>query len=114
MSVRDTIRKSKLKVEPVTLSTGQSVQIREFSGPLRAAYSDYMETSKANGGIKPEVVVAMAICEADGALAYDWQKPEDLQEIADHIGAADLDAISLKLFEISGLTKKDIDEAEKK
>jgi hypothetical protein len=114
MSVRDEIRKNKLVLAPVKLSTGQSVQVREFSGPLRAAYSDYMETSKANGGVQPQVVAAMAICEADGTLAYDWQKPEDLQEIADHIGAADLDTISLKLFEISGLTKKAIDEAEKK
>jgi hypothetical protein len=114
MSVRDTIRKNKLGTAPVTLSTGKDIQVREFSGPLRATYSEYIEASKTNGGVKPEVVAAMAICEADGTLAYDWQKPEDLQELVDHISASDLDAIGLKLFEISGLTKKAVEEAEKK
>lgn len=114
MSVRDTIRKGKLKTAQVQLSNGETVQVREFSGPVRAEYAEYMEASKANGGIKPHVVAAMAICEPDGALAYDWKNADDVQEIADHLSAADLDAIGLKLFEISGLTKKAVDEAEKK
>lgn len=115
MSVRDTVRRSKPTIVTFPLPNGESIWVRAFSGPGRAAYSAYVsDLGKEGRGAAPEIVAAMAICEEDGSLAYDWQKPEDLAEIAGHFDAHMLDEIGLKLFELSGLTKKAVDDAEKK
>lgn len=117
MSIRDAIKeasKSKPKLAEHTLFDGRKVWIRPLSGKGRAAFSAYQEKAKANGGVKPEVVAALALCEEDGTLAYDWENAEDIAELAAlHEVSDDLDRIGLKLFEISGLTEKAQEEAAK-
>ncbi len=113
MSVRDTIRKVKPTIVEYPLKDGSRVWLRALSGTGRAAYSAYVEKAKENGGLHSEVIAAMAIAEQDGTLAYDWEKQEDLDELLEHLDGQDIDSIGLKLFEISGLTKKADEEAEK-
>ena len=113
MSTRDKIKSNRLAVVELSLSTGTVVHVRAFSGPGRRAYSAYVDGAKDNGGVSSEAVAAMALCEEDGSLSYDWQNAEDLAELAAHIDATYLDAISIKIFEISGLSKKAVEEAEK-
>lgn len=113
MSVRDTIRSIKPTVVSYTLLDGRVVWVRSFNGKGRARYMSYVETAKANGGIKAEVIAAMAICEENGALAYDYQKQADLDELAEMIDGQDLDGIGMKLFEVSGLAKGSVEDAAK-
>lgn len=113
MSVRDTIRKARPAVVAHSLKDGSKIWVRAFTGPGRLQYSAYVEKAKENGGIHVEVVAAMGICEEDGTLVYDWQKSDDLLELTEHLDAGELDAIGLRLFEISGLTKQTEEEAAK-
>lgn len=113
MSVRETIRKARPTISEYQLQDGNKVWVRALSGTGRAAYSEYVSQARDNGGIRPEVIAAMGICEEDGTLAYDWRNPADLQELLEHLDGQDLDGIGLRLFEISGLTKRAVEEAEK-
>lgn len=113
MSVRDTIRQAKPTVTEYTLKDKSKIWVRAFTGTGRAQYSAYVEKAKENGGIHAEVIAAMAICEQDGSPAYDWNNPEDLKELLEHLDGSDLDAIGMLLFETSGLTKKADEEAAK-
>lgn len=58
-------------------------------------------------------VVALGLCEEDGALTYNVDNEKDIAEIGEVDGAV-LQAIVLKLYEVSGLTKTAIEDAEKK
>lgn len=113
MSVRDTIRKAKPTVSEYALTDGSKVWVRAFNGTGRANYIAYIEKAKGNGGIHSEAVAAMALCDEDGTLAYDFQKQADLDELRDKLDAQDIDGIGLRLFEISGLAKNALEDAEK-
>lgn len=113
MSVRDTIRKSKPTVVEYPLPSG-AIHIRAFSGTMRAEYMAYCAKLKeGNAVVESAVIAAMAVSEPDGTLAYDYKKAEDVAELAEKIEPHHLDAISLKLFEISGLSEKSSEAAAK-
>lgn len=112
MSVRDTIRlKAQPRIDYVDLD-GEKVCVRALSGKGRAEYMQMVEKQKENGGVKVEVIAAMAICEPDGTLAYDPNNDADVAELASKDGGF-LSKVALKLFDISGLTEKSIEEEEK-
>jgi hypothetical protein len=112
MSVRDKIRtKAKPKIDFVQLDD-EKIFVRALSGTSRGTYMLLVEEWKEKGGVPMEVIAALAICEDDGTVAYDHNKPEDIAELADK-DAGFLTSVALKLFSISGLTEKAVEAAEK-
>lgn len=111
MSTRDVLRKAKPRVHQIEISAG-SVYIRALSGIGRAAYVDLV--SKHRPGSPPlHEIAALALCEEDGAIAYDSKNEKDLAELAD-VDGADLQKIVLALFDFSGLSTSADGDAEKK
>lgn len=113
MSVRDTLRKhAKPRIGTVQLN-GETVYVRAFSGAGRAQYTDMVrKAEEAKSSVTPHEIAALALCEKDGTLVYDVEKPDDLEELKSLDGGF-LAEVSLKLFEISGLTAKATEEASK-
>jgi len=112
MNVREKIRNgAKPKVD--SLKLGEDViHVRAMSGVERSIYTGLVQEWKEKGGTPVEIVAALGICEEDGSLAYDYSKPADVAELK-QMDAAFLTSVALKLFSISGLTEKAIEEAEK-
>lgn len=110
MSTRDVIRRSRPKVHEVQTDEGP-VYVRALSGTGRQKYLDIAE--EAGDKFPAGRVAALALCEADGTPSYDPDKEDDVRECSE-MGTPTLDAICLKLVEVSGLTKKAGDDAEKK
>lgn len=112
MSVRDTVQKRKPKVVAVPLSGGDKVWVKSLSGAERGEFRSMVDKAKANGGIKAEVIAAMALCEEDGGRVYDFHKEEDLQEVRDMDGA-DVDQITMVFLDASGLSEKSVEQLQK-
>lgn len=111
MSVRDTLRThGRPRIDSITVN-GSKIYIRALSGAGRARYLEMVEAASAKTA-NAASIAALGICEEDGTLVYDASKPEDLAELEEFDGAL-LAQISLKLFEISGLTQKAADDAAK-
>lgn len=108
MSIRDLLRKSRPEVKPVEISVG-TVYVRGMSGEVRAKY---MAMAK-DGQPATHAIAALGLCEEDGKLCYESPNPHHLEELQE-VRADDLDKIVLALFEVSGLGRKEADEAEKK
>lgn len=112
MSIRDQIRAhAKPVVAPLEFN-GLKVFVRALSGAGRATYTKLASNTKNGEVISPQKVVSLGLCEENGDLIYSPENESDLAELADLDGAF-LEAVSLKLFEISGLTKGASEEAEK-
>lgn len=112
MSARERARKAAApKIDAVEWG-GERHYVRGMSGKLRGVYSALVQEKKDKGGVPVEVIAAFGICEEDGTLAYDYAKPADIAELEDR-DAGFLTAVALKLFELSGLTEKAVEEAEK-
>ena len=107
MSTRDALRTFKPKVHSFEHG-GQTLFVKALSGAGRAKF---MELCK-DGAPKMGKVVALGLCDEDGTLVYSVENTKDVEEI-DAIDGAALQAIVFKLYEISGLTAKAIEEAEK-
>jgi len=110
MSSRDALRSFRPKVHQHEYE-GKSFHIRALSGAGRAKY---LELVAAAGDSSPSMakVVALGLCEEDGVLTYNVDNEKDVAEINEVDGAV-LQSIVFKLYEISGLTKKAIESAEK-
>jgi hypothetical protein len=111
VSSRDSLRSFRPKVHSFEHG-GQTFYVRAFSGAGRARY---LELCRGAGDAGPPMakVVALGLCEEDGALTYNVDKDTDIAEISEVDGAV-LQAVVLKLYEVSGLTKTAIEDAEKK
>ena len=112
MSVREVVRKRRPKVVELELPGGDKVWIKSLSGEGRAHFRDIVEKSKVNSGLKSESVVAMALCESDGTLTYDFENPDDLKEIREMDGA-DVDLIFLRFLSVSGLNTESVEQLQK-
>lgn len=110
MSSRDSLRAFKPKVH-VFDHEGQTFHVRALSGAGRTKYLDLCHTG--DGTPSMAKVVALGLCESDGSLTYNVDNDKDIAEINEIDGAV-LQAIVFKLYEVSGLTKKALEEAEKK
>lgn len=110
MSSRDSLRSFRPKVEKFEHG-GQTFYVRALSGAGRARY---LELCRAGGDAGPSMakVVALGLCEEDGALTYNIDREQDIAEIGEVDGAV-LQAIVIKLYEVSGLTSKAIEDATK-
>lgn len=112
MSTRDKLRaKAKPKIDYVDLD-GERIPVRALSGMDRARYSARVSETKDNGGLSVHEIAAFGLCEDDGSLSYDFQNPEDVAELQAFDGAF-LERVSLKLFDLSGLTVKSDEDAAK-
>lgn len=111
MSTRDVLRKAKPKVHSVDISSG-TVYVRALSGGGRDAYLDLVKESEPKGPPSHRVA-ALGLCEEDGTLSYDTADKKQMDELH-QVDGEDLQKISMKLFEVSGLTEKSVDDAEKK
>jgi len=112
MSAREKARKAAAPKIDFVEWGGEKHFVRAMSGKLRSVYSELVQEKKDKGGVPVEVIAALGICEEDGTLAYDYEKPADIAELEAH-DAGFLTAVALKLFELSGLTEKKVEEAEK-
>lgn len=110
-SARERARRAVPKVDFVEWN-GEKHFVRALSGTDRAKYTALVQETKDSGGVPLETIVAFGLCEEDGTLAYDRTKPEDLAELGDRDGGF-LEAIALKLFDISGLSNKAVEDAGK-
>lgn len=107
MSSRDALRSFKPKVHQFD-HQGQTFHVRALSGAGRAKYLDLCK----NDNPPMAKVVALGLCEEDGALTYNADNEKDIAEI-EAVDGEVLQAIVFKLYEVSGLTKKAIEAAEK-
>lgn len=114
MSVRDALKKSRAKVHSVVISTGDSVYVKAMNGAARALFT---QLGKEQDGLPMHVVAALGLCEEDGTMLFDCSTDKGLalakMELSE-VDGIDLQTICLKLYEVSGLTSKAIEEAEKK
>lgn len=110
MSSRDSLRSFRPKVEKFEHS-GQTFYVRALSGAGRARYLDLC---RAGGDAGPSMakVVALGLCEEDGALTYNVDNDKDITEIGEVDGAV-LQAIVIKLYHVSGLTATVVEDATK-
>jgi hypothetical protein len=114
MSVRAALLKSRAKVVPVTLSTGDPVYVKGMNGAARALFT---QLGKDADGLPMHVIAAIGLCEEDGTMLFDCSTDKGIAlaklELSE-VDGIDLQTICLKLYEVSGLTSKAIEEAEKK
>jgi hypothetical protein len=110
MSSRDSLRSFRPKVEKFEHG-GHTFHVRSLSGAGRARY---LELCRVGGDAGPAMakVVALGLCEEDGALTYNVDNDKDISEIGEVDGAV-LQAIVIKLYQVSGLTSKAIEDATK-
>jgi hypothetical protein len=110
VSSRDALRAFKPKVHAFD-HAGQTLHVRSLSGSGR---SKYLELCRAAGDGSPSMakVVALGLCEEDGSLTYNVDNEKDIAEI-EQVDGEVLQAVVFKLYEVSGLTKKALEEAEK-
>lgn len=111
MSSRDSLRSFRPKVEKFEHS-GQTFHVRALSGTGRARYLDLCRVG-GDAGPSMAKVVALGLCEEDGSLTYNVDQEKDIVEIGEVDGSV-LQAIVIKLYAVSGLTAKAIEDAEKK
>lgn len=113
MSNRELLKKSRSKVYPVEISTG-TVYIKSMNGTTRHKYATL---AKEGGSLAPHTIAAMALCNESGVMDFPMESEKDIAlanaELCECDGA-DLQAICLKFFEVSGTAKNSVDEAEKK
>lgn len=112
MSVRDSLLKNRKPKIDSSLSEGnEKVYVRALSGAGRARYMEMVRAAEeAKSELTSHKVAALGLCEEDGTLIYDADKDEDLAELKELDGGF-LAAVSMKLFEISGLSAKSSEEA---
>jgi hypothetical protein len=110
MSLRDAVRGARAKVFPVDTPSGRFF-VRQFDGATRQKYIDIVQAG--NGAFPIGAVVALGLCEEDGSGGYDVDSASDVAEVSG-MDTATLDAICTKLIDVSGLTVKAGDVAEKK
>jgi hypothetical protein len=108
MSSRDALRAFKPKVHKHEYE-GQTFHVRSLSGAGRAKY---LELCNEKDGPRMSKVVALGLCDESGNLEFNVEQEKDVAEIESVDGAV-LQSIVFKLYEVSGLTKKALDEAEK-
>lgn len=110
MSSRDSLRSFRPKVEKFD-HDGKTFYVRALSGAGRARY---VELCRGGGDAGPPMgkVVALGLCEEDGALTYNVDNDKDIAEIGEVDGAV-LQAIVIKIYQVSGLTSKAIEDATK-
>lgn len=108
MTSREAVRSFKPRVVRC-VHEGQVFHVRGLSGTGRA---QYLAIAKAEDEFILHKVVALGLCEEDGSLVYNVDNKSDLEELMAIDGEA-LQAIALKVYEISGLTKKAVEDAPK-
>jgi len=111
VSSRDALRVFRPKVHKFD-HDGQTLHVRALSGAGRAKYLELCRTGN-DGSPAMARVVALGLCEEDGTLTYNVDNDKDVAEI-EQVDGAVLQAVVFKLYEVSGLTKKAMEEAEKK
>lgn len=107
MSSRESLRSFRPKVHSFDHG-GQTFFVKSLSGAGRARF---LELSK-DGSPPMAKVVALGLCEEDGALTYNLDNEKDVAEISEVDGAV-LQAIVIKLYQVSGLTATAIEDATK-
>jgi hypothetical protein len=110
MSTRDAVRKAKPKVHACEISGG-TVHVRALSSGGRSAYLALVTKHKPDSPPTHEIV-ALGLCENDGAPSYDPASEKDMAELRE-LDGVDAEKVALKIFEVSGLTKDAAEAAEK-
>lgn len=111
MSSREALRAFRPRVHQFD-HQGQTFHVRALSGAGRAKYLELCRTSHDGASPPMSKVVALGLCEPDGALTYNVDNEADIKEI-DEIDGSVLQVVVFKLYEVSGLTAKSIEEASK-
>jgi len=109
-SLRDQVRNARAKIHPVPTDDGV-FYVRAFDGTTRQKYVDIVQ--EADGKYPFGRIAALGLCEADGTAGYDPDNEDDVREVA-AMNTPTLDIICRRLQEVSGLTAKAGDDAEKK
>jgi hypothetical protein len=101
-------------VHPVELSTGDTVYVRALTGEGR---QNYFKIVRERDGIPVHLIAALGLCEENGSICFPMSTEKDwihaTNELKD-IDGAELQAIALKLIEVSGLGPDAQDKSEKK
>ena len=111
MSTRDVLRAAKPKIHKIDTEHGD-LYVRGLTGAGRALYLGLVNDA-GNEGVPMHRTAALGLVEADGTPAYDIENEDHMRELAQVDGNL-LQTICMKLFEVSGLSKKATEDAEKK
>lgn len=100
----DTLRRLRPRIHPLETPEGL-LYVRSLNGAARAELG--------NGQATPAKIAAYSLCSPDGALLFNPRDDESVSE-CDELDGKALDLIVARVFELAGLTKEAIDNAEKK
>lgn len=107
MSSREVLRTFRPKVHKHEYE-GQAFHVRALSGAGRSKLLSIVNDDK-NQLAK---IVTLGLCEEDGSLSFNVDNEKDIAEIQEIDGSV-LQSIAFKIYEISGLSVKEIEKAEK-
>jgi hypothetical protein len=110
-TTREIIRAARPKVHQLETDHG-ALYVRGLTGAGRATYLGLVHEA-GDAGVPMHKTAALGLCESDGTLVFDITNEEDMTELSEMDGDL-LERICLKLFDVSGLSRRAQDEAEKK
>lgn len=108
--LRDSLRQHQ---RPKVANVEGDAYVRALTGAGRHKYMTMAEDAKDKGGVSIAAIAALGLCNADGTLEFNPDIPEDVEEVSALDGGF-LERVGLKLFEVSGLSKKSRESAEGK
>ena len=114
MSVRDLLRDCRPTVHEVTVN-GKTFFVKSLSGEGRQSFSEM--SKEKDGSLPVQMIAALGLCEQDGSMCFDCstEKGRILANVElKEVDGAVLQAIALKLLQVSGLSKDSAGDAEKK
>ncbi len=117
MSIRDVLARSKASVHKVHLPVADGdVFIKSLSGEGRAFLTELANSAKS-GQAPLHMIAAVALCEENGSPYFDLVSEKGIA-LADMESKSwsdtDIQAVVSKLWEVSGLKKDAVADAEKK
>jgi hypothetical protein len=93
--------------------SGKKFFVRAMGPIARTVYvSLVMEAAASNSNVPPHLIVAAGICDSDGKLPDEEEKPAIIEELRT-LDGGELTRASRKVLELSGLTKEALEKAEK-
>lgn len=91
---------------------GVTHYVRALNGKGRREFRALSNEYKDKGGIGESEMAAMGLCDEAGVLKYDWKNPEHIAQL-DAADGGFLEQVSTRFMDLSGLSTKADEQAEK-
>lgn len=112
--LRESFLSLKPRIEPLTIKVDgveKLFYVIGFNGERRARWREIVLRNEGKECLSE--VIALGVCNEEGALLFDVSNAEDIAKIAALDGKVQQDA-AIKVYEVSGLTDKAEETAKKK